>query len=121
MGTILQKVSLHGARFFAFHGFYPEEQLTGAEFIVDVETELEVFSSGEDDLLKTLNYERLYTIVSAQMSRPRKLIETVAHDILEDIRHEFISVKNIHIAVRKNNPPVGGEVENAAVELIFNR
>jgi dihydroneopterin aldolase len=30
-------ISLHGAEFFAYHGFYPEEQLIGAKFIVDIE------------------------------------------------------------------------------------
>ena len=36
MGIIKQKVSLEGVRFFAYHGFYPEEQVLGAEFIVDL-------------------------------------------------------------------------------------
>jgi 7,8-dihydroneopterin aldolase/epimerase/oxygenase len=121
MGIIRQKVALQGARFFAFHGFYSEEQLTGSEFIVDVETELEVFNDGNDDISQTVNYEKLYNIIAIQMKRPHKLLESVAHAILEDIRHEFISVKNIHIAIRKVNPPLGSEVKNALVELAFNR
>jgi dihydroneopterin aldolase len=121
MTILRQKVALQGARFFAFHGFYPEEQLTGSEFIVDVETELEVFNDGNDDISQTVNYEQLYTIISARMKSPHKLLESVAHAILDDIRHQFISVKNIHISIRKINPPLGGEVQNASVELDFNR
>ena len=29
-------VALHGAEFFAKHGFYPEEQLLGCKFLVDI-------------------------------------------------------------------------------------
>jgi dihydroneopterin aldolase len=121
MGIIRQKVALQGARFFAFHGFYAEEQLTGSEFTVDVETELEVFNDGNDDISKTVNYEQLYNIVSIQMKNPRKLLESVAHAILEDVRREFISVKNIRVSIRKVNSPFSGEVKNAVVELVFNR
>ena len=121
MGTIRQKVALQGARFFAFHGLYGEEQLTGSEFIVDVETELEVFNRGNDEISRTVNYERLFEIISNQMKNPRKLLESVAHAMLEDIRHEFISVKNIRVSIRKVNPPLSGEVENSLVELVFNR
>ncbi|MES2809922.1 MAG: dihydroneopterin aldolase [Bacteroidota bacterium] len=30
-------VSLHGAAFFAYHGFYPEEQKIGNHFLVDID------------------------------------------------------------------------------------
>lgn len=121
MGKIRQKVSLEGMRFFAYHGFYPEEQILGAEFMVDVDTELEVFSGGDDDISNTVNYERLFQIVSLEMKTPRKLIETVAHAILEQVRHEFLAVMYIRVLIRKMHPPLQGEVRNSAIELTFNR
>lgn len=33
----VQTVALKDVKFYAFHGFYPEEQLTGSHFSVDVE------------------------------------------------------------------------------------
>ena len=121
MGIIRQKVALQGIRFFAFHGFYPEEQILGCEFIVDIDTELEVYGSGNDNISHTVNYERLFTIAKTEMEIPRKLIETVAHGILEKVRHEFLAVKNIRISIRKMHPPLAGQVENSLIELIFNR
>jgi 7,8-dihydroneopterin aldolase/epimerase/oxygenase len=121
MGVIKQKVSLEGIRFFAFHGFYPEEQVLGTEFFVDVDTELEVYSAGGDEISNTVNYERLFKIAADEMNRPQKLLETVAHAILEQIRHEFIAVKTIRILIRKMHPPLGGDVRNSAIELTFNR
>lgn len=121
MGNISQKVSLEGARFFAFHGFYPEEQVLGTEFIVDIDTTMEVFGSGADELANTINYVRLYEIASEEMKVTRKLIETVAHAILERIRHEFLAVQTIRVSIRKMNPPMGAEVKNSAIELTFRR
>jgi dihydroneopterin aldolase len=121
MGMIKQKVSLEGVRFFAYHGFYPEEQILGTEFIVDVDTELEVFTAGEDEILNTVNYEKLFQIISAEMKTPRKLLETVAHAILEHIRHEFLAVKNIRVLIRKMHPPLGGDVRNSAIEVTYTR
>jgi len=121
MGIIKQKVSLTGVRFFSFHGFYPEEQILGTEFIVDIETELEVYGSGNDDISNTVNYERLAQIASEEMSIPRKLIETVAHSMLGRIRHEFLAVQIIRINIRKMHPPMGLEINNSSIELSFSR
>lgn len=121
MGTISQKVSLEGVRFFAFHGFYPEEQVLGTEFILDIDASLDVFDNGKDDLANTVNYVRLFEIASEEMKITRKLIETVAHSILERIRHEFLAVQTIRVSIRKLNPPMGAEVKNSAIELVFKR
>lgn len=121
MSHIHQKIALQNVRFFAYHGFYPVEQILGNEFIVDIETEFDVFGNGNDDLRQTVNYERLHEIVSIEMRNTRKLIETVAHAILEKIRHEFLTVKTIRIAIRKLHPPVQGEVGNSLIELKFSR
>ncbi len=121
MGTIRQKVSLEQIRFFAYHGFYAEEQVLGTEFFVDVDTDLEVFHAGGDELSSTVNYEILYQIVAEEMKQPRKLIETVAHAILERIRHEFLAVTHIRVKIRKMHPPLAGEVGNSAIELTYKR
>ncbi len=121
MGIIKQKVSLEGVRFFSYHGFYPEEQVLGTAFILDIDTELEVFDSGGDDIANTVNYERLLQIASEEMKIPRKLIETVAHNILERIRHEFLAVQFIRVSIKKMHPPMGAEINNSTIELLFSR
>ncbi|WP_256013065.1 dihydroneopterin aldolase [Desertivirga xinjiangensis] len=117
--AIIQKVGLEGVRFFAFHGFYEEEHLTGNEYIIDVITEFTVSGSGDDELSNTVNYERLYEIAADEMSRPRKLLETVAHGILNKIQQEFSFVNTIDISIRKLHLPMKGEVKNSLVQLIF--
>lgn len=121
MGTIKQKVSLNDIRFFSYHGFYPEEQITGNIFYVDIETEFEVFLNSNDDISKTVNYERLFEIADNEMKNPRKLLETVAYSILLQIRNEFLIVSNARVAIRKMNPPLNGQVGSSVVELNFRR
>ena len=121
MSHICCKVALEGIRFFAYHGFYPIEQVLGNEFILNVETEFDVIGSGDDELAETINYEHLYEIVSIEMRNTRKLLETVAHAILEKIQSEFPRVKTIRVAIRKMHPSLKGEVNNSLIELYFNK
>lgn len=121
MVTLKQKVVLKDVRFHAFHGFYEEERLLGGEFFVTIETEADVYDDGNDNLNNTVNYERLFEITSQEMSKTKKLIETVAHSILDRVRHEFLAVKAIKVCLRKSNLPLSGEVSCSIIELSFNR
>jgi dihydroneopterin aldolase len=121
MGVLIQKVSLESVRFFSYHGFYPEEQVLGTEFFLDLDAEFEVYGSGGDEIANTLNYEQLFQIASEEMLIPRKLLETVAHSILDRIRHEFLAVQSIRVSIRKMHPPMRGEIGNSRIELKFTR
>jgi dihydroneopterin aldolase len=119
MGIILQKVALNEVRFFSYHGFYPEEQLTGNLFLLDIETEFEVTEQGSDNLEKTINYERLFEIASLEMNQTRKLLETVAFNILDQVKREFHYVLKVRVVIRKMNPALNGQVGNSLVELNY--
>ncbi len=121
MTTLKQRIILNNAKFYAFHGFYEEERIIGCEFYVSIETESDVFGNGNDDLSNTVNYGRLFEIASIEMRKTRKLIETVAHSILDQIRHEFLGVKFIKVVIRKLHPPLTGQVDSSIIELSFNR
>ena len=116
----MAKIALEGMRFYAYHGFYPEERKTGTHFEVDVHIETS-FSRKvyTDDLYSTINYETVYFICKAAMKKPSKLIETVAARIIIGLQKQFNSskIQNITVRIKKENPPLGGEVRNATVEL----
>lgn len=121
MGTLRQQVALKEVRFFAFHGFYPEEQKIGSVFYLDLETEFDLFTTLNDDLSDTVNYERLFAIAQAEMQQTRKLIETVAQAILNQVITEFTQVQTARIRIRKMNPPLNGEVGYSEVVFSFTR
>jgi len=118
---IVQKVALEGIRFYAYHGFYPEEQLIGNEFIVDILTEMQVSDDGNDELENTVNYETLFEIVRSEMQHTRKLLETVAHAILKRINNDFKHINRAEVSIRKMRLPLSGEVRNSLIQLSYSK
>lgn len=114
------KVALEGAEFFAYHGFYPEEQLIGTRFSVDIEV---IFENGydfnDDKIANTVNYEDLYQIAKSQMARTHKLIETVAQGIIDGITAQYPAIKTANVTIRKAQPPLGGPVKNSVVTISY--
>jgi len=116
------KVTLHGAEFFAKHGFYPEEQLTGNQFVLDIDVEFEPNADMKgDQISNTVNYEQLYTIAELEMLHPRKLLETVAQSIADRIRNDYPFLQNIRVELKKLHPPLKGRVAYSAVTVTNNK
>ncbi|MCS7004721.1 MAG: dihydroneopterin aldolase [Cytophagales bacterium] len=114
MGTI----QLLGLEFFAYHGFYKEEQKIGNKYGVDVSIHTDLFPAATDDeLRKTINYEHIYQMVCEEMEIPARLLEHLAFRIGERILRTYSAVKSVSITVKKFNPPIGGVCQCAAVTL----
>lgn len=110
-------IAIEGMHFFAYHGFYEEEKITGNNFQVDVYLETNITeASSVDELEKTINYETVYLICSAVMKRKVKLLERLAQVIAKNIKHQFKSLSSIRVRVTKYNPPLGGKVDKVWVE-----
>jgi dihydroneopterin aldolase len=119
-GVTTTKVGLEGVKFNAQIGFYPEERLFKNDFVVDV---FVTFHSSEigDEISKTINYVTLYQICKENFKLESKLIETVAYQILNQIKNEFKGLEQINIKIKKMNPPIKGQVQNSFVELNYIR
>jgi dihydroneopterin aldolase len=111
-------IAVHGAEFFAYHGFYPEEQQLGCKFIVDAEVSFEPAADlTKDELSDTANYEDIYAVICTQMRHTRKLIEAVAQGIVNDIRAKFPYLVMVKVTLKKMNPPLGGRVDHSGVTI----
>ena len=109
-------IAIHGAEFFAYHGFYPEEQKLGTKFIVDVEVNFTpVDNLKEDKIANTVDYEQLYRIVAGQMQQTRKLIETVAQAIADETKKKYPFADKIQVSIKKLNPPLEGKVDYSKI------
>jgi len=110
---------LNDAEFFAYHGFYPEEQLLGSRFLVDISVSFEPAGDlAEDEIDNTVNYEQLYNIACDEMKITRKLIETVGKAIADEIRNKFSFAKHIRVAIKKMDPPLKGKVGHSSVVVL---
>jgi len=113
-------VALHGAEFFAHHGFYPEEQKLGNCFIVDIEVGFRPTGDvNEDELNNTVNYEQLYNIACEEMKQTKKLIETVAQAIIDEIKKQYAFVETIQVGIKKLNPLVGAKTKYSSVTINY--
>src|SRR5690606_24522614 len=106
---------------FAYHGFYPEENILGTDFIVDVylETDFKKAAAG-DDLYLTINYETVHRICAIEMRSNSKLIEAVATRIETSLKRQFPDLASLKVRIRKLHPPLPGPVDNALVEVSGN-
>jgi dihydroneopterin aldolase len=110
------EINLNDAEFFAHHGYYPEEQILGTRFIVDISVSFAPQGNlSEDEIDNTVNYEQLYNIARNEMKVTRKLIETVAQSIHDKIKSEFPFVSKIRVCLKKMDPPLKGKVGHSSV------
>lgn len=112
-------IGLEQVRFYAYHGYYEEENLTGGEFELDVFVETPTTEAAEaDDLGETVNYETIFFICQSEMKKPRKLIETVAQSILDRLANHFEEkLEGIKVKIKKIAPPMDGRIGFASVEV----
>ncbi|MEM7549180.1 MAG: dihydroneopterin aldolase [Bacteroidota bacterium] len=118
----MDRISLEGLEFFAYHGYYDEEQKIGNKYAVDliVYANLDEAAS-EDKLAKTVNYETLYSVVLGEIQKSARLLEHIAQRIVDATFDQIPEVEKIEVSVSKFNPPVGGMCNRAKVTLIRDR
>ena len=113
----LVTISLNYLRFWAFHGVYEEEKKVGNDYEVNVDVSFYT-KQKITHLDQTADYSRIHAIITAEMQRPRLLLETFLMDLAEAIHREFPTLKTIDASIRKLHPPIPGIVGNVAVRYL---
>ena len=114
MGTI----TLEGMEFFAYHGFYEEEQRIGNRYTVDIAVTTDLTEAAiSDQLSKTVNYEDLYRIVAEEMGVKSHLLEHIADRIVQRAYQLYPHIQMVEISVSKHNPPVGGVCARSKITI----
>ncbi|WP_231459442.1 MULTISPECIES: dihydroneopterin aldolase [unclassified Pedobacter] len=118
MNHFKQTVALKDVKCFALHGFYPEEQLIGNHFVVDLETEFLPLGF-DDELNQTVNYEDLNAIILEEMKKTQKLLETVLNNIISKVIKLYPFVETVNVSIKKLNPPMPGQIGHSFVKLSY--
>lgn len=112
------QIALEGMEFFAYHGHFDEEQKIGNKYNIDVFIDTDLSKPASSDSLRdTIDYSNIYQMVKLVMSKKHRLLEHVGHEIIDEIKGKFTSVKKITVEVSKFNPPIGGVCHRAMVKL----
>lgn len=111
-------IRLDGLAFRGFHGVYPDEQVNGNDFLVDVEMHVDVSSASESDQLQdTVDYAFVYELIRAVMEQRRNLLEALANQMADNILVNIQRVRKISVTVSKLHPAIGGPCTRTAITL----
>ena len=112
----MSKIHVNNAWFYSFHGCLHEENVIGAEYIVNVmvETNTDV-AEQNDDLNSTVDYVDVYNAIKTEMDKPSKLLESVMDRMVVSIKGISSNITVVDVSIKKLSPPVGGNVDS--VEL----
>jgi dihydroneopterin aldolase len=116
------RILLHGAQFFARHGFSEEERRVGGRFVVDIELTRDLTRAGKSDNLQdTISYAELYDLVREIVEGESfRLVEMLAETIAQKALAVF-SADTVMVRVKKQPPPLDGIVDFAGVEIFRER
>ena len=116
------RIYLKNIRIYAFHGCMDEEGKIGSDYVVNLAIDANLNVSSQSDNLKdTVDYVSLHAIVKEEMSVRSKLLEKVADRILKRILKDHRQVILVKVKVAKINPPIGGNVDEVAIERELDR
>jgi len=120
----MDKIYVTGMQFYGYHGVFPEENVLGQRFEVDLTVSLNLKAAGETDRLEdSVNYGELYTICKeiVEGPKPYKLVEAVAEKIANGVLVAYPSVTEVTVKVIKPDPPIPGHYKSVAVEITRSR
>jgi 7,8-dihydroneopterin aldolase/epimerase/oxygenase len=103
---LMVTVHLHEIIVFARHGVYEQERVTGNQFEIDLDVK---FNSKKNKFLQlsdTVDYEKLFSIVSQCMETPTPLLENVCDTIIGKIKDKFAFISAVRISIFKLAAPI---------------
>lgn len=117
-------IRLVNAAFYARHGVHEEERRLGGRYEVDAELWFDSVAAAEsDDLGKTVDYQRAYSIIKEIMTsgEPAALIETLAYRAAIKLIGELKLLESVSVKVRKHALSLGGLCDFAEAEHRIDR
>jgi 7,8-dihydroneopterin aldolase/epimerase/oxygenase len=114
-------IHLHQLKFHAHHGVFEEEKLLGNQYEVDLSVAFAPPALPIRELDQTIDYTDLYSLVKRRMSQPTALLETIATELVEEIRSRYSEIEKISISVKKLYPPVNSFEGAVGVSFEWNK
>tara|TARA_B110000046_G_scaffold22837_2_gene21570 strand:+ start:2823 stop:3191 length:369 start_codon:yes stop_codon:yes gene_type:complete len=112
------KIILKNVRCYSFHGCLKEEGVIGSEYLVDLKVTASLKKSAQSDRLsETVDYVLLNQIIKHEMSKPSKLLESVADRINKSVFKKDLRITKSTVTITKVCPPINGDVEGVSVKL----
>jgi len=112
----MECIELKKMFFHSYHGVTDQERIVGNAYRVDLKLFLDLSKAIESDKLNdTLNYADIFYLIKDEMNIPSDLIEHITGRIVRKIKERYPQITKIKIRLTKINPPVEGEMKEAAI------
>lgn len=110
-------IEVNGLRLQGYHGVAEQERRVGNLFEIDVHLtiDLEERELAADDVSATVSYADVIEEVKRQMLTPSALLEHVAWRMARAMMQRFGRVESGMVRVSKLTPPLGVDIDDAAV------
>lgn len=99
-------IELNHLRFYSPHGVFAEEAQTGNAFEVNITLTTGAPAEVVNSLEQTINYAEVYRITKAIFDVRRDLLETLAMEIVDNLKQAFPSLLKASVQIIKLNPPI---------------
>ena len=110
------RIIINDIRLYAFHGCMEEEAAIGGQYIIDLEIETDFAKAiATDNLIDTVDYCHVFSIVKREMMVRSNLIEHAANRIGEALKKEIRKITKLQVKLTKIAPPVNGEMRSVSV------
>lgn len=110
-------IGLEGMIFHSKHGVFPEEEILGARYEVDVFITTSIQKSGvTDQLSDTIDYSKIYQLIKKKMQERYKLLEYLAYQLAHEIKQSDDRIQKVQIKISKLHPPLGGLCNATSVQ-----
>ncbi len=118
----LDRLSLHGMKFYSHSGVQSFEKDVGQLFEIDLDCWLDLNRARHSDRLgDTISYPDLFQTVQAVMEQNSfNLMERLAGEIIDRVLERF-PIERLTVRCRKPRVPVKGFIDYAEVELTRSR
>lgn len=114
------RIELIGLKLFGFHGVLEHEQQYGQEFLVDCRLDIE--SSGEDELEKTISYAQIADLIEASFNAERNdLLEALSLRLRASVMSLSDQILSCELSVHKPSAPLTQEFSDVIVTALGER
>ena len=111
-------------QFWGTHGAFPEENVYGAKFVIDVEVSYDMAKVGEsDDLGDGFSYVDLYQTAKRVTEKEQwKLLQKLATRVAEEIhacaKSKGFALDSVKVTVKKPFVAIGGVIDYTGVTIV---
>lgn len=111
------RISLHGVKFYGFHGIMEEEKKLGNTFILNMYVDILPLVNTITKLSETIDYVSLYELVKRRMEKPTPLLETIVGELAESIFNKYSIAHTVYIELTKQHVPISNLEGNMSVSI----